>query len=75
MLAVAFTVDMDLLRTDMKEDVLIDYATPLMNVERLAKEVHDLCLHRTLAEAEERSLWLQVEARLLTQTLRHMQNK
>lgn len=75
MLAVAFTVDMDLLRTDMKEDVLIDYATPLMNVERLAKEVHDACLHRTLAEAEERALELVTESRLLVQTLRHMQNK
>jgi len=59
----------------MKEDVLIDYATPLMNVERLAKEVHDLCLHRTLAEAEEKALELVTEARLLVQTLRHMQNK
>ena len=59
----------------MKDDVLIDYATPLMDVERLAKEVHDRCLHGTLAEAQERALWLQVEARLLVQTLRHMQDK
>jgi|APGre2960657404_1045060.scaffolds.fasta_scaffold05470_6 hypothetical protein len=59
----------------MKEDVLIDYAGPLMHVERLAKEVHDACLHRTLAEAEEKSLELVTEARLLVQTLRHMQNK
>ncbi len=59
----------------MKEDVLIDYASVLMTVEKLAKEVHDACLHRTLAEAEERALWLMVEARLLVQTLRHMQNK
>jgi hypothetical protein len=59
----------------MKEDVLIDYAQPLMDIERLAKEVHDACLHRTLAEAEERAQDLVVEARLLVQTLRHMQNK
>ena len=59
----------------MKVDELVDYAQPLMNVERLAKEVHDACLHRTLAEAEERALWLQVEARLLVLTLRQMQNK
>jgi hypothetical protein len=59
----------------MKEDALIDYATPLMNVERTAKEVHDMCLHTTLAEAEEKALELVVEARLLVQTLRHMQNK
>ena len=59
----------------MKEDVLIDYATPLMNIERLAKEVHDACLHKTLADAEEKALWLVAEARLLVQALRHMQNK
>jgi len=59
----------------MKEDVLIDYATPLMNVERLAKEVHDACLHTTLREAEEKALELVAEARLLVQALRHMQNK
>lgn len=59
----------------MKEDVLIDYAAPLMNVERLAKQVHDACLHKTLGEAEERALELVAEARLLVQTLRHMQGK
>ncbi len=59
----------------MKDDVLIDYASPLMTVERLAKEVHDMCLHRTLADAEEKALELVVESRLLVQTLRHMQNK
>ena len=59
----------------MKEDVLIDYATPLMDIERLAKEVHNLCLHRTLAEAEEKALELVTEARVLVQTLRLMQDK
>ena len=59
----------------MKDDVLIDYASPLMTIERLAKEVHDMCLHRTLADAEEQALELVVESRLLVQTLRHMQNK
>ncbi len=59
----------------MKEDVLIDYASVLMTVEKLAKDVHDACLHRTLAEAEEKALELVTEARLLVQTLRHMQDK
>ena len=59
----------------MKETALIDYATPLMNIERMAKEVHDMCLHKTLAEAEEKALELIAEARILTQTLRLMQNK
>lgn len=59
----------------MNETTLIDYAGPLMDIERLAKDVHDRCLHGTLAEAEEKSLQLLVEARLLLHTLRHMQNK
>lgn len=59
----------------MTDTVLIDYAEPLMKIERLTKEVHDRCLHRTLADAEEKALELVVESRLLVQTLRHMQNK
>jgi len=59
----------------MKETALIDYATPLMNIERMAKEAHDMCLHATLAEAEEKALELVAEARILVQTLRLMQNK
>lgn len=59
----------------MKETELIDYATPLMNIERLAKEAHDKCLHATLADAEEKALELVAEARILVQTLRLMQNK
>ncbi|MCX6840209.1 MAG: hypothetical protein NTX35_20710 [Verrucomicrobia bacterium] len=46
-----------------------------MTIERLAKEVHDLCLHHSLAEAEEKAFELVAESRLLIQTLRHMQNK
>jgi hypothetical protein len=59
----------------MKETTLIDYATPLMNIERMAREVHDMCLHKTLADAEAKSLELITEARILAQTLRIMQNK
>lgn len=59
----------------MTDTVLIDYAEPLMKIERLAKEVHDRCLHHSLADAEEKALELVVESRLLVQTLRHMQNK
>jgi hypothetical protein len=59
----------------MTDTVLIDYAEPLMKIERLAKEVHDRCLHHSLADAEKKALELVVESRLLVQTLRHMQNK
>jgi hypothetical protein len=59
----------------MKEDELIDYAAGLMRVEKLAKEVHYCCLERQLPAAEKKAVELVVEARLLLQTLRLMQDK
>jgi len=56
----------------MKEVVLIDYAMPLMRVERLAKEIHDLCLEDKYEEARETAMQLVVESRLLQTTLRYM---
>jgi hypothetical protein len=56
----------------MKEVVLIDYAMPLMRVERLAKEIHDLCLEDKYEGARETAMQLVVESRLLQTTLRYM---
>jgi hypothetical protein len=53
-------------------NVLIDYAMPLMNIERMTKKVHDLCLVHKYEEARELSVHLTVESRLLATTLRHM---
>ena len=52
----------------MKEDI-IDYAMPLMNIERLARQIHDLCLEHWYEEAREEALHLGAEARVLQHTL------
>ena len=59
----------------MKETVHIDYAGPLMAVERLAKEAHHACLKRSYEQAQDRMLQLIVEARLTLQAIRHIEEK
>lgn len=59
----------------MKTEEVIDYAMPLMKIERMAKEAHDLCLHHDYAGASEIALRIGVEARILTAVLAIMQNK
>lgn len=54
---------------------VIDYAMPLMNIERLAKECHNLCLEQRYDEANEVALKLGVEARILSASLAIMQGK
>lgn len=56
-------------------DTVIDYAMPLMNIERMAKEVHQRCLENNLRGAEELTLKLGVEVRILQASLAIMQNK
>jgi len=46
-----------------------------MYIEKLAKEIHHCCLERQFPAAEEKAFEIAAEARLLVQTLRHMQNK
>lgn len=59
----------------MKEDKVIDYAMPLMQIERMAKKIHDLCLDGRYEEAQEVTLLLTTEARILQVTLQHMKEK
>lgn len=59
----------------MKDDSLIDYAMPLMKVERLAQKIHNLCLEQRYEEAQEQALLLTTEARLLQITLAYMKEK
>ena len=54
---------------------IVDYAMPLMKIERMAKEAHDLCLQQDYAAASEVALRIGVEARILTAVLAIMQNK
>jgi hypothetical protein len=52
--------------------VLIDYAMPLMQIERMAKEIHDLCLERKYEEARLLAQRLCAEGRLLQHALHIM---
>ena len=57
---------------DMKHPDIVDYAMPLMRIERYAKLAHDACLSKDLGEAVYFAEQLAVEARILRQTLRIM---
>lgn len=57
------------------ENGIIDYAMPLMNIERLAKECYDLCLVGDYEGANESALGIGVEARILGAVLAIVQNK
>lgn len=48
---------------------LIDYAAPMMRIERLLKDMHNLLLDNKFEEAIEVSLRLTSESRLLQHTL------
>lgn len=65
----------DCQKTEMREDKLIDYAMPLMKVERFAKKIHDLCLEHKYEEAQEVAKLLIAESRILQVTLQHMKEK
>ncbi len=54
---------------------IVDYAMPLMNIERLARECHDLCLNKDYEAANELALKIGVEARILSASLAIMQGK
>ncbi len=51
---------------------LNDYALPLINIERYAREIHDLCLEHMYMEARELTMKLTVESRILQHTLQIM---
>ncbi len=54
---------------------IVDYAMPLMNIERLARATHDRCLERNYKEAEDTALKIGVEVRILIASLALMQGK
>lgn len=57
----------------MKQDDLIDYAMPLMNIERLAKKIHDHCLERQYEKARDVASEIIGETRVLQAVLGLMQ--
>jgi hypothetical protein len=58
----------------MTTEEITDYAMPMMKMERMMRQVHDLCLENRFAEAREVALHLGVEARILSATLAIMEN-
>lgn len=59
----------------MNTDIITDYAMPLMNIERMVKEIHNLCLDRKYEEARELTLNMGVETRILQATLALLEEK
>ncbi len=59
----------------MKTDEIIDYAMPLMNVERLAKETHQHALGGDLKAAHDAAMRLGAEVRILQRMLELMMEK
>lgn len=59
----------------MKTDQVIDYAMPLMKIERFSKKVHDLCLEHDYEEAQVQTLLMLAEVRILQVTLQHMKER
>jgi hypothetical protein len=52
-----------------KTDVVIDYALPLIKIERLTKDVHALCLEQEYDLANEKTADLITEVRILQASL------
>lgn len=54
---------------------IVDYAMPLIRIERMIKEIHDLCLEHKFEEAGEQTLHLLAESRVLKHTLTLMKEQ
>lgn len=54
---------------------LVDYARPMMDIERMLKEMYEHCQERQFDEAQAMALRLVTEARLLGWTLQLMAEK
>lgn len=59
----------------MNIETVTDYAMPLMNIERLAKAIHDLCLAHKYGQARELTIHLGVENRILQASLALLEEK
>jgi hypothetical protein len=58
-----------------KDDVVIDYADPLIKAERLMRWIHDACLDKKYTEAKSLSIELITEIRMLRSALVIMEEK
>lgn len=60
---------------DLQKADINDYAMPLMQIERMAKQIHDLCLEYKYEEARHLVQSLCIEGRLLQHVLLIMEEK
>jgi hypothetical protein len=54
---------------------IVDYAMPMMKLEKLMRQIHDLCLSGKYKDAGEFCLLVAAEARILNASLAIMENK
>lgn len=59
----------------MNKEELVDYAMPMMKIENLMRQTHDLCLSGKYKDAGELCLLIAAEARILNASLAIMENK
>lgn len=59
----------------MQVEPLVDYATPMMCIEKMLRDMHNLLLKNKFEEAIELSLAITAEAKLLNNTLVLMREK
>lgn len=57
------------------DERVVDYAEPLIKLEKLLRQIHDNCLEKKYASAGDLSLVAISELRILTATLALMQEK
>lgn len=54
---------------------IVDYAMPLMQIEKLTKKVHDLCLDKRYLDAANEIVSIEYQAAILRENLISMQVK
>lgn len=59
----------------MRPTQLIDYAAPMLDLEKMLKDLHNLLLENKFDEGLELSMMIAAEARLLTRILQLMKEK
>jgi len=53
---------------------IVDYAMPMMKIEKMLREIHDLCLENDYASAYPLCAFIAVESRVLSASLAIMEN-
>ena len=59
----------------LKVNEIVDYAMPMMNIEKFLKDTHNYLLNGQMELAQEKCVSLVAEARILSNTLKLMKEK